>query len=225
LETVIHAPPDLYKIFWLAVHQLNFMENIFVQLQLDKMHQREHHFNRGWMNLFRRWAAARYFAEAWVITIGDYSVGFERFCRDVLGMGREVTLRNPVRLRQAEDRSEAARFLTADLQEALERCLGTRQPTSETRVLIAESHVPNDGPPETSYHLTTGFPVGFVILEGKTATYYVVSERYSQMYYLREMFDALKRTIPDVEVHLSATDESARAASTHFFARIGIAVR
>jgi hypothetical protein len=223
LEAVMHAPPDPYKIFWLCIHQLNFMENIFVQLQLDKKHQRENHFNRGWMNLFRRWAGSRYFAEAWVIAIGDYSVGFERFCNDVLGMGREVELAIPVRVERTGSVDEAGYRLSPDLREALHRCWEGRPPDAEAAdILIAEAHVAADGPPEGSYHLTTGFPVGFVVLEGHVTTYYAVSERYRQMYYLREMFDAVKRNDPRVEVRLAGTEESARAAATHFFARIGI---
>jgi hypothetical protein len=77
---------DEQKIFWLCVRQLNFMENVFVQAQLDKSHQRNHYFNRGWMNMFRRWAASPFFVDAWTVAIGNYSVSFERFCSDSLGL-------------------------------------------------------------------------------------------------------------------------------------------
>lgn len=74
------------KIFHYCGRQMQLMENIFVELDLDKESNQRHHLNRGWMNLFRRWAEAPYFQWTWAVTIGTFSVGFQRFCETALGL-------------------------------------------------------------------------------------------------------------------------------------------
>lgn len=69
------------------------MENVFVALQLDKPYNRDHHLNRGWINLFRRWTEAPFFRWSWAVSIGTYSLGFQMFCEDVLKLHRIVQCR------------------------------------------------------------------------------------------------------------------------------------
>jgi hypothetical protein len=78
------------RIFHLCNLQLQMMENALIALELDRPENREHYFNRGWMNLFRRWSGASYFRRAWAVSIGTYSVGFQRFCEEALGLEIEV---------------------------------------------------------------------------------------------------------------------------------------
>ncbi|MEK6410372.1 MAG: patatin-like phospholipase family protein [Acidobacteriota bacterium] len=72
------------KIFIFCNLQVQLMENVFLALDLDNPENRDHYFNRGWMNLFRRWAQARHFRHAWAVIIGTFSVGFQKFCEDAL---------------------------------------------------------------------------------------------------------------------------------------------
>ena len=208
---------DLQKIFWLCIRQLNFMENVFVQLELDKKHQREHHFNRGWMNLFRRWAASSFFADACMIAIGDYSVGFERFCRDkeILNLTHRLIL-----IQQTDNKLENE--LPPDLYRVWRKVNGP-----DTTYV---------GYVEAGGRLATRFPVGFVAVKNQggpqaTARLYAVSERYRGMYYLAAMFRKLKQTpkggLPAPEPHLRVRLNQGTgntAAIINFFRKLEIPI-
>lgn len=91
LAAQIGSPPaptseEDRKIFHLGNLQMQLMENVYIALQLDKPRNREHHLNRGWMNLFRRWAQSPLFRQAWAVSIDTYSVGFQLFCEEALGL-------------------------------------------------------------------------------------------------------------------------------------------
>lgn len=81
---------NLRKIFHFCNQQMQLMENVFVALQLDKPYNRDHHLNRGWMNLFIRWAKAPFFRHSWEVSIDTYSLGFQKFCEDALNLSRKV---------------------------------------------------------------------------------------------------------------------------------------
>ncbi len=85
------------KIFHLCNLQMQLMESVFIALQLDKLRNRYHHFNRGWMNLFRRWTQAPCFRHAWAVSIGTFSVSFQQFCED------ELKLRSMIQWRRVVD--------------------------------------------------------------------------------------------------------------------------
>ncbi len=204
---------DRQKIFWLCIRQLNFMENVFVQVQLDKKHQREHHFNRGWMNLFRRWAASPFFADAFLIAIGDYSVGFERFCRDKDILNLTHTL---IMLPLAENELETN--LPPDLYRVWHENNGTGT--------VYVGYV------EAGGRLASRFPVGFVAVENPetpqaSARIYAVSERYRGMYYLAAMFRKLTQgpqpPEPGLRIHLN--EEAGNTAPVvNFFGKLEIPV-
>jgi GNAT superfamily N-acetyltransferase len=57
--------------------QLDLMENIFLALELEKYHA--YAMNRGWMNLFRRWATTPTFQKLWPGLRGSFSRHFAEF--------------------------------------------------------------------------------------------------------------------------------------------------
>lgn len=64
--------------------QIQLMENVFLAVQLDKYHA--HPLNRGWMNLFRRWAAADDFRKLWPALRGGFSKTFVDFAGTELNL-------------------------------------------------------------------------------------------------------------------------------------------
>jgi Patatin-like phospholipase len=66
--------------------QLRLMESIVVALDLTQQRNRDHAGHRGWMNLFRRWAAAPSFRRGYAALISAYSTGFQHFCEHALGL-------------------------------------------------------------------------------------------------------------------------------------------
>ncbi|HEY3303329.1 MAG TPA: patatin-like phospholipase family protein [Candidatus Binatia bacterium] len=62
--------------------QIQLMENVFIALQFREYHA--YALNRGWMNLFRRWAAAPTFQKLWPGLRGSYSRSFVDFVEENL---------------------------------------------------------------------------------------------------------------------------------------------
>jgi hypothetical protein len=89
----IRNSSDHRNIFHLCDAQIQLMENVYIALQLDNHVNRDDYMNRGWMNLFNRWATAPSFRKAWAVTISTYSDGFQRFCEEVLDLKYEIQWR------------------------------------------------------------------------------------------------------------------------------------
>lgn len=88
----IEPDSDAFRhVFHLVNIQLQLMESLFVSLELDQSANREHPANRGWMNLFTRWAQARSFRRAYLPSIATYSAPFQQFCRVALGLKMVLT--------------------------------------------------------------------------------------------------------------------------------------
>jgi GNAT superfamily N-acetyltransferase len=62
--------------------QLDLMENIFLAIELEKSYA--YALNRGWMNLFRRWAMTETFQKLWPGLRGGYSRQFTDFVEEHL---------------------------------------------------------------------------------------------------------------------------------------------
>jgi len=62
--------------------QIQLMENVFIALEFQKYHS--YALNRGWMNLFRRWAVAPTFQKLWPGLRGSYSRRFVDFVEEQL---------------------------------------------------------------------------------------------------------------------------------------------
>lgn len=86
------APSDesFRNVLHVCNRQLQLMENVYLALDFHEASERERPLNRGWMNLFRRWAQAPDFRRAWAVSIGAYSRGFQAFCEHVLGLTLSV---------------------------------------------------------------------------------------------------------------------------------------
>jgi hypothetical protein len=78
------------KVFHVCSRQMQLMENAFLALALDDPSNRDHYYNRGWMNLFRRWSQAAYFRRTFAASIGNYSVSFQVFCKEALDLELQV---------------------------------------------------------------------------------------------------------------------------------------
>jgi hypothetical protein len=61
---------------------LQIMEDAWLGVHLEGYHA--HPMNRGWMNVFRRWASSETFRRHWLTLRGEYGQDFVRFCEDEL---------------------------------------------------------------------------------------------------------------------------------------------
>lgn len=83
LVSVLHMDPksvkptDVRATLHLISSQVQLMENVFLGLRLAEHYA--HPLNRGWMNLFRRWATTPMFRRCWPILCGTFSRAFVEF--------------------------------------------------------------------------------------------------------------------------------------------------
>lgn len=178
------------KIFHLCNLQMQLMENAFMDLELDREQYREHYFNRGWMNLFRRWSQAAYFRRTWAVTIGTYSVGFQKFCEDALKLEAKIIWRRDV----------GWDYLTQREQEYLrERNLydAAGQPHgADYQIWVA---CMCDSQIVASDDSRDSFPIGMVVLDIKDAgavpelLFYRIRDYYRQM----KLFERMLRTLQE----------------------------
>lgn len=68
---------DVRSSLHLCSSQIQLMEHIFLGVRLGE--HAAHPLNRGWMNLFRRWASAPSFRQWWPILCGSFSRSFVEF--------------------------------------------------------------------------------------------------------------------------------------------------
>jgi hypothetical protein len=161
------------KIFNLCDAQIQLMENTYIALQLDQLGNRDESMNRGWMNLFRRWAQSPRFRLAWAITISTYSEGFQRFCKDALSLSYTLTWRR------------------GEHREAIEIDPQCRMPAEGHDTWVAEIEV------KVTADETRRFPAGAVLIE-TDITYAPCIAHYAVLPYLKKMrlLEDMMETLP-----------------------------
>ncbi len=82
-----------------VARMIQVMENAWVDLRLGGF--RDLPMNRGWMTVFRRWAATPDFSRMWPILRGEYSQDFVKYCETHLALGARVEAVHESRLDRA----------------------------------------------------------------------------------------------------------------------------
>lgn len=114
------------KLTQIVNEQLQLMERVVIGLELVKGSNQLKARNRGWMNLFRRWAESPTFQVIWAFSVSDYSTSFQRFCDEALGLDLSLTWR-----------PYADQGVT-DVEESFQQQVGNRLPAgSEPKIWIA----------------------------------------------------------------------------------------
>ncbi len=81
--------------FYVAHEMIQLMENVYLDLDLET--QLDHPDNRGWMNLFRRWAWSSMFRASWAISASTFGARFQAFAERRYGLGTsEIVVRDPL---------------------------------------------------------------------------------------------------------------------------------
>jgi hypothetical protein len=221
----------LHKLVHVCNMQLELMENVFIALELDRERNRQHHVNRGWMNLFRRWSQAPYFRLMWSFSIGTYSVGFQHFCREQLALDKHFHI-------EWEESAEAAlthaeRNIVAEARKLLEREEpGAQQPQLDVRVAHAVMALGHSSGGEIVWFR---FPVGFVALVQRPDVWQVRSYRTRDFYRGMDLWDYMLRALrhelsPDgrehkrLEMFFSADQREHAARYRHVFERHGFRI-
>lgn len=73
--------------FYFCNSLIQMMENVYLDLDLEE--HWEHPDNRGWMNLFHRWAWSGMFRVTWAASASCYGARFQTFCERRLHLSRQ----------------------------------------------------------------------------------------------------------------------------------------
>ena len=184
------------KIFHLCNLQMQLMENAFVNLELDCQQNREHYFNRGWMNLFRRWSQAAYFQRAWAVTIGNYSVGFQKFCEDALRLEAKIVWEANVAWNCLTQREKE--YLTNwGLYQA-----GGEANNAGYQIWVARMCNTELKKHDVQNDMRNSFPIGVIVLDLGTKDgvpellFYRIRDYYRQMRLFERMLQTLRAQLP-----------------------------
>ncbi len=75
------APAVLHEV---AMRQIHLIASTYTQLHLDEESAIDHPWNRGWLQIFRRWMASPSFQRVWLIGAQSYGPWFRQFCEEAL---------------------------------------------------------------------------------------------------------------------------------------------
>ncbi len=132
--------------FFFCNSLVQLMENVYLELRLDQEHASPD--NRGWMQLFRRWAGTPMLRATWALSAGTYGSRFQSFCERHLGLEQGA-----VSVGEPAD-AETIERLSAPLKEDVKRELSERAERGEE---IEWRELRLDAP-------GMGFPVGCCVL-------------------------------------------------------------
>lgn len=214
------------KIFHFCNQQMQLMVNVFIARKLKKPYYRDHHVNRGWMNLFRRWAEAPLFRCSWAVSIGTYSLDFQMFCEDVLSLYRMVRCRPG----SADELTQQELVYFTDEKQGNYRFFNEdKKLLPQYSIWIAEMSVCN----RNNVLANESFPVGFVIVESKKTdsqdsgmaiVYYHIRGYYRQMKLLEKMIQGMIHAmrVNNEPICVVFKDDEDRRRYSYFFERYGI---
>lgn len=178
------------RVFHVCRLQMQLMESAYLQLELDRPRNRDHYLNRGWMNLFRRWAHAPFFRHAWAVSQGTFSLGFQRFCEESLRLGSEMTWHRE----SWANLSARERSYLRDLK--LDRFVAG-EGTEGYEIWMADLAVPIERDREEEEELPAdAFSVGLVVLRFTEGTADLLFYRVRNFYRRMRVFERMIETLP-----------------------------
>jgi hypothetical protein len=83
-------PEEIRAGFYASNQMVQFMESVYLDLNLES--EWNHPDNRGWINLFRRWAGSGMLRVTWAICCGTYGARFQRFCERRLNLDTGIVV-------------------------------------------------------------------------------------------------------------------------------------
>lgn len=157
--------------FYLCNSMLQLMENVYIDLRLEKEY--DHPDSRGWMNLFKHWAWSGMFRATWAVCACTYGIRFQQFCEAHLGLKLgEVKARclerdkSGKRLSVAELLSEARDDRSLNIFEAeLIGDFSRKNCSLEDELMLWVMELVVEDKAKTSGGLT--FPFGFALMDAQ----------------------------------------------------------
>jgi len=174
------------KGFYVCNLMIQLMENVYLDLNLEKHH--DHPDNRGRMNLFRHWSWAGIFRVTWAISACTYGSRFQHFCRDKLDLELgEVSIENltktivtkenePIQAFTDQHAKDLACFLNEYERLLVKKLINTKE-VSATHLF--SFHLMVKDPLDESQQKKFGF--GFALMNEKKIAYFRIQDHLRDM--------------------------------------------
>jgi len=156
-------PDDVFALraaFYLCESIIQLMENVYTDLRMESTY--DHPDNRGWMNLFRRFAAAGMLRITWAVSGATFGARFQSFCEHHLGLGAsEIHAEAPLSVESLLQVKETPALATArSVIDALRRA----GEIADRDTVVRFSLVIRGGARSLADAKSFGFPVAFAVL-------------------------------------------------------------
>ena len=211
-------PDDVHALraaFYLCGSIIQLMENVYLDLGLEERY--DHPDNRGWMNMFRRFAGAGMLRITWAITSATFGARFQSFCerRFRLGeYGMEITAAGSVRDVLDENADASSGLPERAIVSALARAGEADGSDSVLRFSLSVRPaltVPGDAQP-------FAFPVAFAIVRNRASPhpilrYFRIADHLQRMGLGWRATAALLASYPQLELGLATRAPELRTAA------------
>lgn len=213
-------PDDVHALraaFYLCESIIQLMQRVYIDVDLETTF--DHPDNRGWMNLFRRFAGAGMVRVTWAISSASYGARFQSFCEQHLGLAdAKVTIEAQTSV--AEARARRADPLTSGLEgnvlEALHRSGEIVDGDRVVRFALSVGAALAGRSNASSF----GFPVAFAVLRAPDAPdspwllrYFRVADHLQRMGVGWSALLALLAAYPHIELSLATRAPELRGAA------------
>jgi hypothetical protein len=213
-------PDDVHALraaFYLCESIIQLMESVYIDVNLEITY--DHPDNRGWMNLFRRFAAAGMLRITWAVSAATYGARFQSFCEHHLGL-------NDSKIRQApsvsvgelldERKRAGAHSLEGNVIRALRAADELANTDQVVRFQLMVGSALSAPPGEKDF----GFPVAFAVIrppagaQGRPGLrYFRVADHLQRMGIGWRVTNALLASYPDLELDIATRAPELRGAA------------
>lgn len=207
---------SLRAAFYLCESIIQLMESVYIDVRLETTY--DHPDNRGWMNLFRRFAAAGMMRVAWAMSGATFGARFQSFCEQHLGLG-DARLKDaePVAVSDILQRKGSVR--THSLEFNVLRALHASGEIVDTDAVVRFDLIMGSALSAPPGENAFGFPVAFAVLrdaqtqgEPMRLRYLRVSDHLQRMGLGWRATLHLLRTHPDLELDMATRAPELRSA-------------
>lgn len=150
--------------FYLCESIIQLMQSVYIDVNLESNH--DHPDNRGWMNLFRRFAAAGMVRVTWAVSSASCGARFQSFCQHHLGLG-DSPIAIDAELSVAELREKSSQALASVLEANAIEALHRSGEVVDTDRVVRFALTVRSALSSAAAQSTFGFPVAFAVLRAR----------------------------------------------------------
>ncbi len=212
-------PDDVHALraaFYLCESIIQLMESVYIDVNLEVTY--DHPDNRGWMNLFRRFAAAGMLRITWAVSAATYGARFQSFCEHHLGLNDSKIEQSEV-FSVREHLALKQRVGVHSLEYNVIRALYTSHEIADTDQVVRFELMVGSALSAPPGQKSFGFPVAFAVVRPPATPdgppglrYFRVADHLQRMGLGWRVTNQLLQSYPDLELDIATRAPELRGA-------------